>query len=87
MLGHMTTGIVRERESTHGRGTREDRSTINFGCIQVWTPSTGVADLAADCDNEPEGLDEGHALDVTDGASELDDANLRLLLIGADRDR
>ncbi len=33
----------------------------------------------------PEGLDEGHALDVTDGAAKLDDANLRLLLVRAYR--
>ena len=34
----------------------------------------------------PEGLHKGHAFDVTDGAPELDDANLRLLLVRADRD-
>ena len=32
MMGHMMTGI--ERESAHGEGTREDRSTVNFG--RVW---------------------------------------------------
>ena len=32
-LERMTTGIV--RESAHGGGTREDRSTINFGHVQV----------------------------------------------------
>ena len=28
------------RESAHGRGIREERSTINFGGVQVWTLAT-----------------------------------------------
>ena len=35
-LEHMKTGIV--RESAHGRGTREDCSTVNFGRVRAWTP-------------------------------------------------
>ncbi len=34
----------------------------------------------------PESLYEGHALDVSDGSSELDDADFRLRPVGADRD-
>ena len=32
-----------ERESAHGRGTREDRSTIKLGCVRVQTPASCVA--------------------------------------------
>ena len=32
-----------ERESAHGGVTWEDRSTTNFGCVQVWTLATCVA--------------------------------------------
>ena len=31
------TGIVRKRESAHGGGTQEDRSTVNFGLVLVQT--------------------------------------------------
>ena len=32
-----------ERENAHGGGTREDRSTTNFGHVRVQIPATGVA--------------------------------------------
>ena len=35
MLKYVTTGIL--RESAHGRGTRENRSPINFGSVWVQT--------------------------------------------------
>ena len=35
--------IVRERESAHGGGTREDRSTINFDHVQVQTPASALS--------------------------------------------
>ena len=37
--------------------------------------------------SEPECFDKGHALDVTDGSTELDDADFRLGLVRAHRDR
>ena len=36
------TSIMRERECIWGEGTQEDRSSINFDCVQVGTPAACV---------------------------------------------